>query len=68
MRPEAWTDESGVVHVRCDAEGERAVSERVGDGSKLDLFRWLIELADLGELEVDDSVDGQVTISIPPGE
>lgn len=66
--PDLWQDEYGAWHVRCDSEGERAVSQRIGDGSLLAVYDWVREICIKAELELSDPDDlDRLTISIPPG-
>jgi hypothetical protein len=57
-----FQDAVGEQRIRVDAPGERAVSAVITD--PIDLIH---RIADQCGLEVDDSLDGQITISIPPG-
>lgn len=69
--PEVYEDENGLIRVRCDAPGERAVSKQVGDGGPEGALEFIRQVADAAGLEVDDteSVDGAgpITIGIPAG-
>ena len=57
-----FQDATGLQRIRVDAPGERAVSAVITD--PLDLIHRIAEQCGL---EVDDTLDGQITISIPPG-
>ncbi len=57
-----YTTADGERRIRIDAPGIAAVSAPVGDP----LAFVTVAANELG-LEADDSVDGQITVSVPPG-
>lgn len=53
----------GVLHVRCDAPGERAVSAPIDDPMLL-----IVQICDAADLEYDeDALPDKIVISWPPG-
>lgn len=65
LQPQPELDDDGQTRVRCDRPGVAAVSNVIGDPAAV--VQWIALLCDTAGLEYDDSVDGEVTISIPPG-
>jgi hypothetical protein len=58
-----FSNPDGVLHVRCDAPGERAVSAPIDD--PLD---FIVQVCDAAGLEYDeDALPDKVVISVPPG-